>query len=198
MPIIDISIKGCFYLCLFVQSYESLSEVLVLITGDHMRIVRSIYDHHMVVIEVIDETHVKVVHFNNKRIYDFFLRFPNAVITFNNFAAIIGALFKFGILFPAEIREQEIAIDADGEEVQVLEYGKGEVVFSREEIVRRARSEVGSRDYNLFWNNCESIINWLIIGRPVSKQGEKAALVGLVLLMAVGAIFLAILATFVF
>lgn len=68
------------------------------------------------------------------------------------------------------------------ETVQVLEYSSKETVFSFQEIVKRAESKVGTNEYNLFWNNCESFINWIIIGKQVSNQGKNVAMAGLVLL----------------
>ena len=53
--------------------------------------------------------------------------------------------------------------------MQLLEYDSSEKVLSKEEILKRAHAKIGKNDYNLFWNNCESFINWIIIGRQVSR-----------------------------
>jgi hypothetical protein len=40
------------------------------------------------------------------------------------------------------------------------------------EIVRRARSRLGERSYNLLQNNCEHLCNWCQIGESTSAQVE--------------------------
>lgn len=56
--------------------------------GDHVRIVKSVYDHHFVVLEVLDETYLTVVHYNAKEALDSFLIFPEICLAFNNFVAM--------------------------------------------------------------------------------------------------------------
>jgi hypothetical protein len=46
--------------------------------------------------------------------------------------------------------------------------------FSREEIVRRARSQIGSKGYNLVFYNCEHFARWCKTGKSESKQVEAA------------------------
>ena len=150
----------------------------------------------MCVMDILDEKRLMVVHFNNKKMLDMFLLFPQLVVDVSNYMVIIGSLMKFGVLFAAEVRKQELIVDAEREEVQVLEYDETETVFDRDEILKRAHSKVGINDYNIFFNNCESFINWIMIGRRASNQGKNAAIGGLVLigiLVVIGAIVLAIL-----
>lgn len=47
-----------------------------------------------------------------------------------------------------------------------------EPLYDREEIVRRARSEIGTKlgTYNLLSNNCEHFANWCRCGKLVSHQ----------------------------
>jgi hypothetical protein len=47
--------------------------------------------------------------------------------------------------------------------------------FSPEETVRRARSRIDEKDYNLFFNNCEHFALWCKYGKNRSVQVEKAA-----------------------
>ena len=42
--------------------------------------------------------------------------------------------------------------------------------FKSKEIVQRANSRLGERNYNLFFNNCESFCNWCINGASESNQ----------------------------
>ena len=135
-------------------------------------------------IEVHDETYVTVIHYNAKEALDSFLIFPEIFIAFANYFVIIGALFKFGILLPAKVRKQKLRVNTKLETVQLLEYSPKETVFSVDEILKRANSKIGANEYNLFWNNCESFINWIVIGKAVSNQGRNAVTAGLILLTA--------------
>ena len=47
--------------------------------------------------------------------------------------------------------------------------------FSRDRVVRRARSRVGERNYNLITNNCEHFARWARSGVSVSEQVETRA-----------------------
>lgn len=42
--------------------------------------------------------------------------------------------------------------------------------FDPDEIVRRAREQVGTRGYDLIWNNCEHFACWCCIGERESRQ----------------------------
>jgi hypothetical protein len=47
--------------------------------------------------------------------------------------------------------------------------------FPREEIVRRARSQTGSKGYSLAFYNCEHFARWCKTGKIESQQVEAAA-----------------------
>ncbi|KAG7382852.1 retinoic acid receptor responder (tazarotene induced) 3 [Phytophthora pseudosyringae] len=47
--------------------------------------------------------------------------------------------------------------------------------FSRDEIVERARGELGATGYNLVMNNCEHFVTWVRYGRAVSPQIRSSA-----------------------
>jgi len=53
--------------------------------------------------------------------------------------------------------------------------------FSRKETVRRAKSRVGEKSYNLIFNNCEHFAMWCKTGKSRSMQVEKAVTVAFVL-----------------
>lgn len=70
---------------------------------------------------------------------------------------------------------------ADVVETSLKMFSKGDVVyvdtqeipaFERDEIVRRARSAIGTKlgTYNLLSNNCEHFANWCRCGKLVSHQ----------------------------
>jgi len=48
-----------------------------------------------------------------------------------------------------------------------------EAAYTAKEIVCRARSRVGERDYRLLTNNCEHFCNWCVSGRSRSAQIEQ-------------------------
>jgi cell wall-associated NlpC family hydrolase len=68
------------------------------------------------------------------------------------------------------------------EEVSVTEFASGRAIrmgrlpigpFDGEEIVRRARSRLGERRYELLRNNCEHFCNWCQLGESRSSQVER-------------------------
>ncbi len=58
------------------------------------------------------------------------------------------------------------------EDLELLEYMDGITKFSGEEAIERARQRLDETDYNLFSNNCESLINWALRDESVSYQVE--------------------------
>ena len=46
---------------------------------------------------------------------------------------------------------------------------RGEI-HSPDEIVARAQSQIGMRDYNVVVKNCENFANWCVTGRSISRQ----------------------------
>jgi hypothetical protein len=57
----------------------------------------------------------------------------------------------------------------------------GKEQFSLEETVRRARSRLGEKSYNLLSNNCEHFALWCRYGTSQSVQVEKAVIAAIVL-----------------
>ncbi|AMN67219.1 lecithin retinol acyltransferase family protein [Psychrobacter sp. P11G5] len=59
-----------------------------------------------------------------------------------------------------------------GSETQydIVNYPYDKVMFSSEEIVKRALSRVGEDSYNLVFNNCEHFAAWCVTGKSESKQ----------------------------
>lgn len=54
-----------------------------------------------------------------------------------------------------------------------VEQGTSPCAFPPEDVVRRALSRVGEREYHLLWNNCEHFVTWCRSGRRVSRQTER-------------------------
>lgn len=68
------------------------------------------------------------------------------------------------------------------EEVNLIEFASGHPLrivdhphprYLAQEIVQRARSRLGERDYRLLSNNCEHFCNWCISGQHRSEQVER-------------------------
>ena len=141
-----------------------------------MRIVRSIYDHHMIAVEVKDSRRLTVIHFNAKKMFDFANFMPEFIQAITNIGALIGGFLKCGIMVVAKVRKQTLYVNTTSETVQVLGYLPNEKVFDKAEILERAHQNLGRTDYNLFSNNCESMINTMAIGRPASNQTKNAVI----------------------
>ena len=43
-------------------------------------------------------------------------------------------------------------------------------LYSPDEIVARAQSQIGMRDYSVLAKNCENLANWCVTGRSMSRQ----------------------------
>ena len=56
-------------------------------------------------------------------------------------------------------------------EVFVLE---GPVSFSADEVIERAISRIGEKNYSLLGNNCEHFVNWCRTGQADSRQVDRA------------------------
>lgn len=46
--------------------------------------------------------------------------------------------------------------------------------FNRKQILERAKSRLGKRDYSLVFSNCEHFVTWCIYGQAESKQVQDA------------------------
>lgn len=58
-----------------------------------------------------------------------------------------------------------------GRAVRIIDYSESK--YSPQEIVLRARSRLGEKEYHVFRNNCEHFCNWCISGRSRSAQVER-------------------------
>ena len=50
-------------------------------------------------------------------------------------------------------------------------------VYSPRKAIRQARSRLGEQNYSVFFNNCESFVNWALTSQDVTDQGTEAAVV---------------------
>lgn len=133
----------------------------------------------MLVVEVVDKTHVNVIHHTYVEVKD-----EESEVTSSS-----GTLLK-----PHEICEKVVELDPGIEEIEEVHYTKEVKPFSGPEAIERGRQEVketkGNSEYNLIYNNCECFVNMCLIDQKVSNQGEKfvegAKQVGLVTALVVG------------
>ena len=121
-------------------------------TGDHIRIHQTGYQHHMLVIKVIDpyRNQVRVIHYASAG------------------AVMAGKLGKGN-----QILEVDKIIT---EPIERAVYKDDVSMWDAQEGVRRARSRKDETDYKLFSNNCESFVNWALTSVDVTDQGKTAPL----------------------
>ena len=85
------------------------------------------------------------------------------------------------------VRETSLEQFAEGKECSVLQFkeSRGRTKpFSSSETLRRARSRLGEKSYNLVFNNCEHFVLWCKLGKNKSVQVEKAFVTAAALLTA--------------
>jgi hypothetical protein len=79
-----------------------------------------------------------------------------------------------------EVRETSLKDFAKDGEYRIVKF-PGANQFSRKETVRRARSRIGEKSYNLLFNNCEHFALWCKTGKSKSIQVEQAVTTAIVL-----------------
>lgn len=80
-----------------------------------------------------------------------------------------------------ETRLEQFAGDGKYGVVQFGDNNAGEKYFSGKETVRRAKSRIGEKSYNLIFNNCEHFALWCKTGKSKSIQVEKAVVAAIAL-----------------
>ena len=74
------------------------------------------------------------------------------------------------------------------DDIELLEYVDDIVKHTGWDAVLRARQRLGEVKYNIYSNNCESFVNWVITEQQQSDQGDKAAVVTAVVGLSVAVI----------
>ena len=145
--------------------------------GDHIRKNNGIYYHHMLVVEVVSKTEIKVIH------YTAGAEQPDGGLMQTSGLASAYTLGSGPLLAEvAEIVECEVTIDLSEDKIELVEYQceKCEVVYDGPEAIKRARDRKGEQEYSLLFNNCETFLNWVKIDKKTSNQsvtvGAVAAL----------------------
>jgi hypothetical protein len=73
-------------------------------------------------------------------------------------------------VIPAEIAETTMGQFAKGDNVTLCLFKGKRRIYSREETLLRAKSQIGKKGYNAVFNNCEHFARWCKTGRYESIQ----------------------------
>jgi Lecithin retinol acyltransferase len=73
--------------------------------------------------------------------------------------------------WPGPVEEVTLTRFAVGHTIRIVDHITR--TYSPQEIVDRARSRVGERNYRLLTNNCEHFCNWCVSGYSRSAQAER-------------------------
>ena len=133
------------------------------------------YDHHMLVVAVIDDVTLHVIHYTGNVAS---AAADSAVTSFSSFGNFSG---REDVDCEGEERggsvvsEDKITIQVRTEKVELLEYPEqqGLSLFPPDEAIKRARSRLGEKEYQIFKNNCECFVNWAVTGIATSNQYES-------------------------
>ncbi len=142
--------------------WEIAITALICFLGDHIRIYRRPHWHHMMVVEVIDCEHVRVIHYKGEL----------------NARAVSAAASSMTLSSAAIIEESLEIRPSEKDTVELLHYPVGEERHTGHQAVARARSRLDERKYKLLTNNCEHFINWAITEKSESGQVAKAVKIG--------------------
>jgi hypothetical protein len=91
------------------------------------------------------------------------------------------------------IEEVPLSSFAVGHAIRVISHPG--CTYSPQEVVERARSRVGERNYRLLTNNCEHFSNWCVSGLSRSAQTERSLGLALGALARAGALVTFLLVT---
>ena len=138
-----------------------------------------VYDHHMLVIAVVDTVTLRVIHYTSEVADDMTDSAQTSSSIFGNFASFGGG---DGERTVAVIKEEDIKIDPTTEKVELLNYPpqgtRFEIIYAPQKAVKRARSRLGEQKYGILSNNCECLVNWAYTNKEVSNQSRKGLLEG--------------------
>ncbi|XP_019862653.1 PREDICTED: uncharacterized protein LOC109591345 [Amphimedon queenslandica] len=157
--------------------------------GDHIRVSHMLYNHHMLVVKVINNgLLLHVIHYSESE-------YRQASVGAATSAALPSSFSLSNGTDIAKVKEENIFVDPQEDRVELLEYDDPEVAVHRgRNAIRRACSRIGENRYDFVFTNCESLINWAITGREETGQGQVAIVAGAAAAAAVGVAGLAAVA----
>ena len=180
-------VGGCKHTYALYMQFPQIHWWYCISLGDHIRVVRGAsesnphgtYDHHMLVIAVINDDTVLVIHYTGE-VAD--AAADSAATSFSSFGSFVGRGASEDVDCEggegargggsSAVLEQKVKIHARREKVELLEYPDIKL-FSPDKAIERARSRLGEREYGLFKNNCECFVNWAVTGIATSNQYES-------------------------
>jgi len=115
--------------------------------GDHIRVDKFFYSHHGIYI-----SDKEVIHFSTEE-------------------SSCDNVFSKSRVIATSLREFE---GTGSFEVRDFSASERKQLYSPKEIVSRARSKLGEKNYSLFSNNCEHFANWCVMGVHKSQQVKTA------------------------
>lgn len=139
--------------------------------GDHIRRLEGVYDHHMLVVQVLDESHLRVIHYTTTDDYVDGKSNDSSLVAVASTGTSSGAS-------AGEVRENIIEVDLAQEKIEKLEYPPGVAKYTGREAIKRARTRLGETGYSLLFNNCESLVNWAITVKNATNQGDAGVVAG--------------------
>ncbi len=151
---------------------KGLKTLQLVSSGAHIRVVRGrtqeltrgLYDHHMLLTQVISASVVMVIHYTSA-VEGANRGQEDSLSSFSWFGGNDG---ETGVI-------TEEKIDMKPENLELLEYQDGMTRFTGEEAIERARQRLQEKEYGLMSNNCECFVNWALRGEAVSYQAVDGA-----------------------
>ena len=143
------------------------------VIGDHIRIPDAFGTyHHMLVVEVIDDYYLRIIEYAECKKDSIDGASDAKDISGAAVGVVLAGLSSTACTSKAII-EHEVSLDE--RQVELLEYVDGQTKYTSKEAIARARSRLDEKEYNLFNNNCECLINWAYTDKSVSGQVIDAA-----------------------
>ena len=148
----------------------------------------------MLVVKVIDDRSLVVIHYTAQEGYDYADGTSCSLLT----AKVVPVVLKKNTSGSLAVIKKEVQyFDIQVDNIELLQYSDGVAVYTGDDAIDRASKKLGESKYNLFFNNCESFVNWVITEKDESPQGWAAAVAGgMTALGVIGAVAMGIYAFF--
>ena len=137
--------------------------------GDHIRVNRGVYHHHMLVVEVVSDDQLRVIHYTGAE------ELEEAVdgTASSASSSAVSSSFSFGSAgqMNGEVKEELLPIKPN--DIQLLKYRNSPTsMYCAIDAIDRARTRLGEKRYSVIRNNCEHFVNWAKTGSAESHQTQ--------------------------
>ena len=151
----------------------------------------------MLVVKVIDDRSLVVIHYTAQEGYDYADGTSGSLLTAKA-VPVVSKMNTSGSPFTLAVIKKEVQyFDVQVDNIELLQYSYGVAVYTGDDAIARAHERLGESEYNIFFNNCESFVNWVITEKDESPQGGAAAVTGgMTALGVIGAVAMGIYAFF--